>query len=1192
MQINALCKNGPALVADKPGKRLLTRITGIKITRQTLLCMKITAFILFAFCIQVSATTLAQNVTLSEHKAPLEKVINEIKRQTGYSFFYNQDWLQQAQPVVINVKNVPLNEALKACFANQPFSYAIVNKTIVLKLKEKTNPEIKLLVVPVNVSGKVTDTAGVPLPGATLRLKNEGKTYVSQNDGTFLFGAQSGEQVTVSFIGYTPYTFTVAENMPFQTVVLRTGENKLSEVVVSTGYEQLPLERATGSFAKVDNKLFNQRVSSDVLSRLEGNVPGLIFNKNTSKGANGGVDINIRGHNTLFSNDQPLIVVDNFAYDGDINNINPNDVESVTVLKDAAAASVWGVRSGNGVIVITTKKGRRNQPMTIGINSNLTVGSKPNLYYSRNFLNAADYIDVEKKLFDEGTYDYYLSDPTYVVTPAVRLFQDNKLGLISDSEVSKQIEKLKSQDARDDLSKYLYRHSFSQQYALNLNGGSNNSDYYLSIGYDKNLGSEIGVKDDRLTINSTSNYYPTKKLQLSLGINYIQNTNVNNGGISSGILPFPYLRLTDDQGNPAIVEQGYPNAFKDSYVQQGYLNWNFIPLIDRDYMNNVSKQIDNRFNVGAKYDIITGLNFNINYQYENLNTQGKNYNSVESYQARNLINRFAQIGSDGKVTFPIPVGGILNSSLGQLSSHQYRGQVNFSKDWNNKSQLNAIAGVEIRHSVSENSTNIAYGYNDETKTSIPALDYLSYFNTIPYGSEQIPNYSGFGKGVNNFLSYYSNASYVYNNKYVISASGRIDQSNFFGLKTNQKAVPLYSLGIGWNISNENFYNIKWLPLLKARMTYGYNGNINTTTTAITTIRDEINAPFNGIPFASIQNPGNPRLRWERNRMINLGIDFGTKDNRVTGSVEAFYKKSVDLFGNSPIAPTSGLLQYFGNVAGTKGHGIDVALNSNNLRIGRFQWESRLMYNYVVDKVAKYDVKSTVSTYINQNAPQSNIVPLEGADVYGVYSYKWAGLDPANGDPMGYLDGKLSKNYAAILASNSFDNLNYSGPARPRHSGSLRNTLSFGNLSLSVNITGKFGYYFRRESISNVGDILSGGQGNADYLMRWQQPGDEQHTTVPSIQYTPFDFDRATFYKYSSVLVTKGDHIRIQDITVNYQISRNQWKKLPFRQMSIYSYVNNVGIIWRANKLNMDPDLFNGYGIPPVKTWTFGIKGNF
>ena len=111
-------------------------------------------------------------------------------------------------------------------------------------------------------------------------------------------------------------------------------------------------------------------------------------------------------------------------------------------------------------------------------------------------------------------------------------------------------------------------------------------------------------------------------------------------------------------------------------------------------------------------------------------------------------------------------------------------------------------------------------------------------------------------------------------------------------------------------------------------------------------------------------------------------------------------------------------------------------------------------------------------------------------------------------------------------------------------------------------------------------------------MRWQQPGDEQHTTVPSIQYTPFDFDRATFYKYSSVLVTKGDHIRIQDITVNYQISRNQWKKLPFRQMSIYSYVNNVGIIWRANKLNMDPDLFNGYGIPPVKTWTFGIKGNF
>lgn len=712
MQLNALCKNGPVLTTDKPGKRLLTHITGIKITRQTLLCMKITAFILFAFCMHVGAATLAQNVTLSEHKAPLEKVINEIKRQTGYSFFYNQDWLQQAQPVDVQVKNAPLETVLKTCFSNQPFDYAIVNKTIVLKLKEKP-VEKKEAAVPVTVTGRITDTLGTPLIGATILLKGTKNATITNENGEFSFVAQTGDVLVVSYIGYRNAEISVGSRNPqlsnLQLYPLISG---LKEVVVSNGYQALPLERSAGSYDHIDNKLFNREVSPDVISRLQGIANSVYFDQR-----NGQNQISIRGYST-FSNYSdklsPLIVVDNFPYDGLITNINPNDVESITVLKDAAAASIWGARAGNGVIVITTKKGQKNRPVSVEVNSNVTISEKPHLYDDRNFINSSAFIDVEKFLYSKGYYDNIVNDTYYhpPVSPVVALLDSASKGLVSQSYANKIIDGYRNNDIRKDLLKYFYQNPIYQQYSINLSGGTDKTSYFFSAGDDHDALSQVKNTNQRYTINSSISYNPIRNLEIVGSINYVQSQNssdntVNNiftGGQFSGI--YPYAKLADNNENPLPIVKDYATSFVQEAPQHGFLNWQFYPLqeLRNGYNTSLYNSYDTRINLEANYTIIPGLIARGQYQYEKGINDYNQLATVDSYSTRNLINQYSAVNGDEFVSYVWPLGGLKNYGESILTSKSSRGSLHYNKIWGPHA-ISALAGFEARETRNDNNSN-------------------------------------------------------------------------------------------------------------------------------------------------------------------------------------------------------------------------------------------------------------------------------------------------------------------------------------------------------------------------------------------------------------------------------------------------------------------------------------------------------
>lgn len=1036
-----------------------------------------------------------------------------------------------------------------------------------------------------SIKGKILDERGMPIPGATIRVKAEKIHISADQNGQFTLNEVPVPTVLfISCIGYLSRELTPLKNSDWTTITLQSDPNQLKEVaVVSTGFQNIPKERATGSFTQIDNSLLSRSLSTDILSRLNGVTSGLIFTAPGNKQFRQS-NIEIRGRATLFSNPDPLIIVDNFPYDGDLNNINPNDVESITILKDAAAAAAWGSRSGNGVIVITTKKGSLNTAPTVSINANVTVGEKPDLYELPQ-LSSSEYLDIEQFLFSKGAYNANINNGYAALSPAVEIFLAARNKTISKADSITKIEALKGYDARKDLLKYYYRPSVNQQYQASINGGSSSQKYFVSAGYDTNLGNTKNNSFNRVTLNASNTYYFLKnRLELTSNIIYTSSLGKSAPGIT---MTYPYDRLADSDGNPLTVARNLNLNYATTAGKGRLLNWLYKPLeeLDNGYSTTNTTLSDYRINLSLGYTIFKGLKAAALYGYEKGMGETNTLNELSSYYARDLINTFTQINPLNQgLIYPVPYGGILNTSLNQIKSHNGRVQLNYDQQWN-QHQLNTIAGVEIRDLNNFNSRGTLYGYYPETASNQNASINYRDENPIFYNPSSTgriaPNSDQVGT-TNRFFSYYINGSYTYAGKYIASITARKDESNLFGVSSNLKGVPLWSAGLAWIINHEAFYDLNWLPQLKLRVTYGYTGNVNQNISAFLTARGGNLTNKYGAYSTEIVNPPNPGLKWERVRNLNLGLDFSTKAGRINGSIDYWTKKGLDLIGTSPIAPQTGISLFTGNSASTQTKGIDIQLNSSNLN-GSLKWYSTLLYNYSQSKVTEYKVSNGSNSDI-VSAGYNN--PLIGYPYYSIFSYKYAGLD-AKGNPIGYLNGERSTDYTAIRNAVNRNDLKYSGSAIPTSFGSLRNTFIYKGIDLSFNIIYKVGYYFRRRSLENsIYSITGNNYQMPDYQMRWQNPGDELITQVPSLAY-PSIPSRYAIYTSSEALIEKGDHIRLQDIKLGYTM--NKRPSLPFNNLNLFVLINNIGLLWKANKQGIDPDY--PHSISSVRTISMGLKAN-
>ena len=1043
----------------------------------------------------------------------------------------------------------------------------------------------------IQVKGKVLDKKLLPLAGTTIEV-TDGPSVITDSAGLFIVELKTGyHTLLIKNLAFQAQTIKINVTTDIQplSIVMEEEINVLQEVEISTGYQKIPKERSTGSFGFISKETLTRVVSTNITDRLQYAVAGLTFNRDASV-ANGSSPISIRGQNTLFANTKPLVVVDNFVYEGDLANINPNDVENITILKDAAAASIWGARAGNGVIVITTKNGQYNQAIKVNVNANFTTSYKPDQFYQPR-MSAADYIAVEKQLFDKGFYkSKEIALANTVLSPIVELLIAKRDGKMSAADADAAILRYSMLDNRNDIEKYLYRNALNKQYAVSLNGGGAKHNFSLSLGYDQNETILKGNDYDRFTINLNNNFLLLKdRLEIRTGFAFNRsNTTSNNPGTTALTLDgisLPYLMLADENGNALGINR-YREAFSVQSVNKGLLNWQYNSLQELAVANNANILTGYRLNAGLKYKLNSFINLDLNYQYYSDSGDRQNLQTVDSYFVRNQINRLTVVNADGTLVRPIPLGSILDQSRSDAKIQNFRSQVNINKDWN-KHNLTAIGGYEIRGQISTSNTKRSYGFDEDHYTS-KIVDYLRsdfplYYSPGSLGS--IPGNDSQRYLTDRYISWFANFAYTYRDRYVLTGSARLDQSNLFGVEANQKGVPLYAVGAAWIVNEEAFYKIDWLPKLKLRLTYGYNGNIDKTLSAYTTARYSSAATGSNLPYATVVNPPNPELRWERVRIINSGLDFVTSKNRISGSIEFYYKNGYDLIGEAPYGPAVGIFSFRGNTASTSGKGVDITLNTINLN-GKLKWNTTALFSYGDDKVTKYLVKSaTVST----------LVPIVGRSIYSVWAYPWAGLDPQTGDPQGYLNGVVSKDYGKLLAESTEENMLYMGSSRPKYFGAVRNTFSYGSFELSANISYRLGYVFRRNSIRYTnplnGTIDNGlSSGHGDYYLRWQKSGDELQTNVPSLSATS-TVNRDNFYANSSVLFDKADHIRLEDITLNYSTRAIKGLKAPFNALNFYVYANNLGVIWKKTKLDLDPD----YAVAnylPVKTIAIGAKLNF
>ncbi|MEJ2882465.1 SusC/RagA family TonB-linked outer membrane protein [Pedobacter sp. GR22-6] len=987
----------------------------------------------------------------------------------------------------------------------------------------------------------------------------------------------------------------VAVNPQVEPDELENKPIKLKEVeIVRTGYQEVSKHRVTGSFALIDTSLFQRRVGPDFISRLEGITSGLLFNKNTLSSSSGNIDLSIRGRSTIFANDQPLIILDNFPFKGDFNALNPNDIANITVLKDAAAASIWGVRAGNGVIVITTRRGKYQQPLNISLSTNYSFSERPDLYYSPSVLSSASYIELETFLFENGKYNDALADPAslQILSPVVKLLNSQKQSGIL---IEEQLDALRKNDIRKEYEHYFYRREQRQQHALSLSGGTDKSSHYFSAGYDQTWAALRENDNSRMTINSQHSLRPLKSLELSLGLNYVRAAARVDSTISNTYSPAltPYYQFKDAQGNPTVLERSYNSTFTEAALSRGFLNWNFIPLeeLGKSPSNRLSHDL--RLNGSINYQIIPGLSAAVKYQYQRIDQQSTRLTSEESYYTRSLINQYASLTADRVTGYNVPLGAILYRRDIKAISTNLRGQLNYQKTFQDHG-ISALMGYEISEFETSGNSKVLYGYDQQSGNSMP-VDTLSRFELNPNGRDMIRTGTNLFGILERIRSAYANLAYTYQGKYTLSGSARIDGSNYFGVKTRQKNVPLWSVGGLWNLDREDFYLVDWLPSLKLRASYGFNGNLDRSNTGITTFKyGLLGAPYTNLPFAGIINIGNPELRWEKIGIANFGIEFGTKDQVLTGKIEYYLKKGSDILGDREFPSNSGINKLRGNYAKMDGNGIDVTLTSQNLK-GNLKWQSNLLFSAMRDRVSDYGAVEPGN--MNYVGAHSN-APVLNKPVYGVYSYKWAGLEPSSGDPIGVLNGTISKDYAGIVNTTPLSDLVYHGPARPTIYGGLGNTFTYRKLTLNFNISYKLGYHFRKTALNyySMYNSATNLAQNQDFEQRWQKMGDEAQTSVPSMASYGEDAFRDKFYINSAATVARGDHIRLQDISLAFDLDHSNWSNIPVKNLQLYCYANNLGILWKANHFGIDPDLIPAPGDqlsnPTPRSFSLGLKANF
>lgn len=1114
-----------------------------------------------------------QLITLDVVNEPAESVLRKIDKQTSRGVSCPPELLEGAKRITLKVRNVSLEYVMTIFCEGQRFTYNIDEDFIILKPRK----DVQVISAPlkyISLHGKIINQLLEPVADVLVTEMQDNQKRITSSLGEFYFDSiKVGSLLHFKGDNITIVPFRVSAN---RTSIQIKVEEKITTMppveVVHTGYQKITKRVGTGPDFVVNAESIQKRPSTNIVDRLEGLVPALVPITNKVAGTHQPTYFLIGGRTTLIASPDPLFIVDNFPFKGDLSMLNPDDIENITVLRDATAAGIWGARSANGVVVVTNKSAKFNRPLRISFNTFVSNTRIPDLFYSDR-MSSADRITVDSILFKRGYYGQFINSPLHAAfSPVAEAFYNQSL---SNADREALFDTWRKQDNRNDMKKYFYRAGISQHMSAQMSGGSGKNGFFVSLGYDWAHPELKLSKERRYTILAGNNYRPLTGLEITASLSYSENNHYNTEGVPE--IPAPFQLLKDGNGNALFHPYNYRDTYTDTVDGGRLLNWKYSPMQEFEHRNNTLQEKDTRILASVKYEnfprFLRGLEAAV-YMQREISEKGREdiYNR-NSYLVRDLVNRFTQTSNVG-IDRPIPWEDIVDRAGNRFTTDNYRYVLEYSRKWEGQTELEVMAGRDEIKTKGKLFTERIYGQRSYV------FDYSHVYPMyyFPLLKEPIPFLNSERSTNTSYLSDYINGKYQWKGRYFFSTSYRQDQSSLFGAATNNKKIPLLSVGVGWNLSAEPFYTKSWLPFVKLRATYGSSGNTPSNVTAIQTFSNA-GSNQNGDRVIDFNNPPLPSLRWEKVNTLNIGFNVQAAGDRIDVTVDWYSKKGRDLISYRSLDPTTGVTAMTGNVAAMASRNLDVILETKNI-VREFQWRTGLLFSYVKEHVIHAEDKPQAA-WMYCDREYFTVVP--NRPLYGIYSFPFEGLS-TNGDPLG--PGK-NKDYATLLLRSGFDSLIYHGRSSPSVFGSLTNEFKWKQFSLNVMLLYKFGYYFRRKSVNYYSIFDGTSQGSSDFARRWQKTGDENITNVPAFPESN-DMNRDLFYNYSQALVERADHIRLHNINLAFDLERNALKKLGLRMANIYCNYSNVGIIWRANNYKIDPDKLSGYPQPAI--FTIGVRG--
>ena len=1061
------------------------------------------------------------------------------------------------------------------------------------------------------VTGVVTDAdaADEPLMAATVAvLDGNGNTLdgtTTNLDGQFTLNVPPhAAQLKVSFISYESQIVTLREGVNHYTVALRSDAKKVGEVVV-TGYQKIDRRKLTAATTTININEESVGAVKNIDQALAGQIAGLAA-VNTSGAPGAPLKLRIRGTASINGTQEPLWVLDGIPLDGtdipamedlkDIDNIyqtsiaglNPADIETITVLKDAAATAIYGARAANGVIVITTKNGKVGKTH---VNFNAKMSFSPKTDITRlNLLNSAQKIDLELALLaSDYNYRQHKGGVAEILSSfgETSAYQQGGWNALS-SETQAAINHLRG--INTDWNDILFRNVFNQEYNVSVSGGSDRADYYTSVGYYDEQGNVTGVKNNRFNLAVKTNFKINQRLTVGVSVfanqrqqrSYLTDYNGFTNPVYYSRLANPYMTAYDAQGR--YVYDTNVQGKEDSS-----LDFNIFEERANGHNKRKDQQLMTIFD--AELKLMPGLKLTSQFGLQFDNYDISKYAGENTFAMRK-DKLFATYMIDGEKRSILPDGG--SHKVTEYHNYQWtwKAMAEYAKDWNKINEIEVMLGTEVRHAEARSVYSAAYGYDDRTLTSQPIM--------FPNESvaEQYPLHQE-THAENAFVSWFATASYTLRHRYTLGGSIRFDGSDVFGVAKKYRYLPLYSVSGLWRVSQEPFMKkAKAVSNLAIRASYGLQGNIdkNTSPYLIGTFDRVIILPGNTETVISAETAPNSKLRWEKTENVNAGVDMAFFNNAVTLSFDYYFRHSTDLIGMKMLPLETGFSSTTINWATMDNHGFEIAIGTRNFDTKDFKWTTNLNLGFNKNKILRETVAEN-ATYPGR----------EGYPVGAIFAYKTDGLD-SEGYPLFVgKDGqkmsateflKLNHHGGSGLTAEEQRNLyTYMGTTDPKVSGGFINHFEYKNWSLGINWLFNLGMKVRVQPSYSPATYDRGLNTNADILNRWtaENPTGQFPRLMVSSE-RPAEYIRYSEYNLYSMLdtwVRNSNYFRCQSIRLGYKFPTTLIQRIGMTSASLSVEARNLFVIASNYNNFLDPETMgNPYAQPIPKSFIVGLNIGF